>query len=230
MGDDRKICCLVPARAGSKGLPDKNLSKISGRSIVAIAVKLGLDSGHDVAISTDIEDVLTSYAESEVRLRKRPSALCGDDVPMAPVITDAIHTLGLEEHDIILLQPTSPCRTRDQLEACVAQYRKEKATLLLSVTKAPSSVLKYYVKEESLRPISDVNYLFANRQTLPPVYRPNGAFYIFKGRGFLDKEFDTERLALFEMDEATSLDIDNADDLASTRSFVNRILSKLGLN
>lgn len=222
MVKQRKLCCLVPARAGSKGLPHKNLEKIGGYNLVDIAVNLGKGSAQNVAITTDIQDVQISYQDSGILLRHRPDSLSGDNVPMSDVIKDAISALALDDYDIVLLQPTSPLRTSAQLEACIERYYQKAATLLLSVCEAPSSVLKYYIEESDeeggVRSIADAKYLFANRQTLPPVWRPNGAFYIFNASDFLHHEFNTKKLALYEMDEATSLDVDNAGDLANARA------------
>ena len=226
MVKQRKLCCLVPARAGSKGLRHKNLEKIGEYNLVDIAVNLGKACGQDVAISTDIEDVQRAYQDSDILLRHRPDSLSGDNVPMSDVIKDAITALALDDYDIILLQPTSPLRTTAQLESCIGRYYQEAATLLVSVCSAPSSVLKYYIEQSGqdggARPITDAKYLFANRQSLPPVWRPNGAFYIFSARDFLRHEFNTKKLALYEMDEATSLDVDTADDLATARALAGR--------
>lgn len=223
MLSSKKICCLVPARAGSKGLAHKNLSIIEGKSLVDIAVELGLHAGFEVAISTDITIVLKHYQGCEVHLRDRPAPLCGDDAIMQDVIADAITALGLEEHIIILLQPTSPLRTQDQLQCAVAKYHDEHPSLLLSVKETPSSVLKFYVKDDKGRAqaIHDEAYLFANRQALPPVYQPNGAFYIFAGDDFLANGFNTNDICLFEMDAFTSCDIDDASDLEKVRAYVS---------
>ena len=102
---------------------------------------------------------------------------------MESVIIDAIKSYQLEDRDIILLQPTSPFRTLKQIKKCMDLYLNAKCSLLISVTAADPVVLKYFVQEQGVKAISDEKYLFSNRQDLPKVFKPNGAFYIFKGSG-----------------------------------------------
>ena len=80
------------------------------------------------------------------------------------------------------------------------------------------SILKNYVRiEDKILPINATEYLFANRQSLPPVYHPNGAFYVFDAQDFLKERFNPKNIEVFVMDDASSLDIDDSSDLVRAR-------------
>jgi CMP-N-acetylneuraminic acid synthetase len=213
MSQPDNFTCLIPARKGSKGLKLKNLQKVGGFTLIDRAIQLAQSAELPTVLSTDIEDLFEAFTHASVSVRQRPAHLSSDTAPMESVIKDAIENCNLAERDIILLQPTTPFRTTEQLFSCMKQYRETKCSLLLSVTEADPSVLKFYVEQDEVVPINDEKYLFANRQELPKVLKPNGAFYIFRGSSFLANGFDVSKVRTFEMDAASSLDIDNAADL-----------------
>lgn len=217
MSEHGNFTCLIPARKGSKGLKLKNLQKVGGLTLVDRAIELAKSADLTSVLSTDIEDLFGAYSTASVSVRRRPAHLTSDTAQMESVIKDAIENCGLTERDIILLQPTTPFRTTDQLLRCMELYREAKCSLLLSVTEADPSVLKFYVETDEVVAINDEKYLFANRQELPRVLKPNGAFYIFRGSGFLANGFDVSKVRTFEMDATSSLDIDTAADLERAR-------------
>ena len=209
--------CVVPARAGSKGLRNKNTQRISGKTLIERAVDLGLAASLPVILTTDIPNAIPANYQSLVTLRHRPKHLCTDTATMNDVILDVIRHFELKAN-LILLQPTSPFRKIEHLQDAIRRYTDTCPTLLLTAKIADSSVLKHVVQiGENFHPICDAKYMFENRQHLPAVFQPNGAIYIFNASSFVSNGFDVSNLEIIEMDDESSLDIDDLSDLAIAR-------------
>jgi N-acylneuraminate cytidylyltransferase len=203
----------VPARAGSVGVKNKNLRMVNGKSLIQTAVDLGISLNCQVVVTTNIKNPLPKKYESSVKVHRRPEDLCSSEAEMIPVIKNVIDALKIEGV-VVLLQPTSPLRTLKQLKDVLKIYFTLKPTLCLSVTMNDKTILKNLVKlENKFFPISAVDYMFQNRQSLPEVFRPNGAFYVFDAADFSANSFNLENIAVLEMDEITSLDVDTEVDL-----------------
>ena len=100
-------------------------------------------------------------------------------VPMAPVLVHALQQAGVQG-TVVLLQATSPLRTPADIRAAVDLFATGAHGLVMSVTEADRGVLKWGRLEGSrFVPLSSPEHCFANRQSLPPVVRPNGAVYVF---------------------------------------------------
>ncbi|MXQ06415.1 acylneuraminate cytidylyltransferase family protein [Alphaproteobacteria bacterium GH1-50] len=206
---------IVPVRAGSKGLPGKNLRPLAGVPLWQRAVDQAVEAGAArVILSTDIPELLSMEHTAPVTLHPRPEALARDDTPMAPVIADAVEGQGITG-PVVLLQVTSPLRTVDDIRNAVALYGKGDSDLVMSVTEADRGVLKYgLLSDGRFHALSDPSHPFTNRQALPPVYRPNGAVYVFDAEWFLrNGGFATERTAAHVMPPERSHDIDTMEDL-----------------
>jgi CMP-N-acetylneuraminic acid synthetase len=207
---------IVPARAGSKGLPGKNVRLLGGSPLYRRAIDQAREAGlAHIVVTTDLDEILTSDLGDDVKVRRRPPGLCGDDVPMAPVLVDVIDDQGLQCTDVVLLQPTSPLRTAGDISACVELFRRGRFELVMSVCPADASVLKWGTNDDgAFVPLGAPEHTFANRQSLPPVYRPNGAVYVFHG-GWLQerRSLVTDSIGMYVMDDVNSVDVDNFDDL-----------------
>ena len=212
-----KVTAVIPARSGSIGLKDKNLQKINGRSLIQRAVDLALDLNCEVIVTTNIAKPLSAGYEGKVKIHKRRPELCSSNSLMIDVIKDVIRAKNLIG-TIVLLQPTSPLRTVKQLKEILDLYHRKDTTLSLSVSNADNTILKNFVKiNDTFTPINNKDFLFQNRQDLPQVYHPNGAFYVFDASTFILKGFNTESISVYEMDDTTSIDIDTIDDLELAR-------------
>lgn len=205
---------VVPLRAGSKGLPGKNTRLLAGKPLYRHAVDEALAAGaRRVVITTDIAEVLQAPQPHGVILVQRPADLAGDDVPMAPVLVHAIQTAGVQG-TVVLLQATSPLRRSSDIRAALAVFATGAHELVMSVTEADRGVLKWGILDgDRFRPVSDPAYCFSNRQSLPPVVRPNGAVYVVDAAGFVARgSFVTDRIGFIEMSAERSQDIDNLQD------------------
>lgn len=207
---------IVPIRAGSKGLPGKNTQLLNGRPLYQHAVEQGLAAGAErVIISTDIDVVLHADHGPSVVTHERPGPLAGDDTPMDAVLTDVLSVDGLGNTDVVLLQATSPLRTPTDVVDCVELLRRRQHDLVLTAALVDSGPLKYGTRAgTSFEPVRSSAHTFANRQTLPQLYRPNGAVFAFSRRWFLEHgSLAAERIGMIEMPPERSIDIDTAADL-----------------
>lgn len=205
---------IVPLRGGTRGLAGKNTRPLAGRPLYRHAVDLALAAGAGrVLISTDMAEVLGAAHPAGVQVLHRPGDLCADDTPMAPVLLHAIRAARLEG-TLVLLQATSPLREQIDIQAALQRYRSGGFELVMSVTAADRGVLKWgRVDNGTFVPLSLPQHVFANRQSLPPVVKPNGAVYVFDAEAFLARGgFPVEHIGAVEMPPERSHDIDNLAD------------------
>lgn len=205
---------IIPSRLGSKGLPKKNTRVLAGRPLYRHAVELALAAGASrVVVTTDIPDVLSAKLPPGCDALLRPGTLTQDTTPMAPVLAHAIATAGIVG-TVVLLQPTSPLRQVQDVADCLACFASGRHELVISVTEADCGVLKWgRLQGDTFVPLSDPAYCFANRQSLPPVYRPNGAVYVFHADWFMQQQsLVSQRIGVVVMPPERSYDIDTLAD------------------
>ncbi len=205
---------VIPLRAGSKGLPSKNIRPLAGRPLYRHALDLALAAGAArVVITTDMPEVLGASLPAPVSLVRRPAELAGDAVPMAPVLEHALRSADVQG-TVVLLQATSPLRLASDVQAALERFASGAFELVMSVTPADRGVLKWgTLQGHRFEPLSDPAHCFTNRQSLPPVVRPNGAIYVLDAGWFLARgSFVSERIGVLEMPAERSLDIDSLQD------------------
>lgn len=214
---------LIPLRGGSKGLPGKNTRLLAGKPLYRHAVDVALAAGAArVLISTDIPEVLTAALPAGVLALERPAKLCGDDVPMAPVVLHALQTAQVQG-PVVLLQATSPLREPVDVQQALSMLLRGEFDLVMSVTEADRGVLKWGQIQTDGRfvPLSSPEHCFANRQSLPPVYKPNGVVYAMDAQWFVDNQgFVSERIGSVVMPSERSFDIDNLADFERCESLL----------
>jgi N-acylneuraminate cytidylyltransferase len=205
---------VIPLRGGSKGLPGKNTRLLAGKPLYRHAVDLALAAGaHRVIVTTNIPEVLSATLPLGVQTVERPAHLCGDAVPMAPVLVHALQLAGCEGA-VVLLQATSPLRQAVDVHAALDVFGTGRYELVMSVTDADRGVLKWgRMDGDRFLPLSEPAYCFSNRQSLPPVVRPNGAVYVLQAEWFLaGGSFVSDRIGLVHMSAERSQDIDTLAD------------------
>jgi CMP-N-acetylneuraminic acid synthetase len=186
---EARALALVPARAGSKGIPHKNTRLFAGRPLVQYSIEAGLGARcvERTVLSTDSAEI----AELGRRLGAetpflRPAELAGDDSPTLPVM---LHALAwLDEHEgyrpdvVVLLQPTAPLRTARHVEEAVELLRDSGADSVVSVAVVPGHYHPEWqlaVNDGELRTLAGqpLRTLPPRRQILAPTYTRNGAIY-----------------------------------------------------
>jgi CMP-N,N'-diacetyllegionaminic acid synthase len=213
-----KNIAIIPARSGSKRLPDKNIRMLCGKPLLAYSVEAALQSGmfDIVHVSTDSEkyaEIAKSYGADVPFLR---SAENSSDIASSwdtvLEVLDSYSKRGCSFHNIMLLQPTSPLRTYDDIITAFALMDEKKAKAIVSVcqghyhnTLSIGGAMAGFIRNEANR---------KRKQDTDKYYRINGAIYLMNTAYFLDDQ-NIYRDSCFAhiMDKSRSADIDDELDL-----------------
>jgi CMP-N-acetylneuraminic acid synthetase len=211
---------IIPARSGSKGLPQKNIYLLGGKPLYLYSLESAQSAkATKICLSTNIESIVNSSLPPNCIIDRRSEALAGDDTTMAQVLVD-LCTRKVVEGTLVLLQPTSPLRCYDDILKAIEIYNCGEYKLVMSVSKTPSDPLKYgFVCNSRFIPLSNVEYTFQNRQSLPILYRPNGAIYVFDSELIIKYNgFPRENIGVIISTEGSDIDIDCIDDIVSAEN------------
>jgi len=176
---------IIPARAGSKGIPGKNLVPLCGQPLLAWSIEQakrasGVDS---VWVSSDGESILALAAARGARPILRPDAIAGDTASSESAwlhALDAIEAQGEKVDRVVAMQATSPLREPRDISAALEQMRRDGLDSLLSVVEIEDFFM-WRLDERGVP--QSVNYDYRNRQrrqAIPKRYLENGSFYVFK--------------------------------------------------
>ncbi|WP_206810941.1 acylneuraminate cytidylyltransferase family protein [Paradesulfitobacterium ferrireducens] len=232
-----KILGLIPARGGSKGIPRKNVRILGGKPLLAWTVEAAVRSSclDRIILSTDDEEIASVGKQIGCEVPfLRPAELAKDETPGIEPVLHAIKWLkeneDYEPEFIMLLQPTSPFRTSEQIKEAVKLIQTREFLLfdsLVSVVKPDHSPEWMFVEKKDGR-ITPLLYSHQvnRRQELSLTYALNGAMYIARTETLIiEKSFVTERTMAFQMDKITSLDIDTMFDWKIAECFVRNGLA-----
>lgn len=220
MYKNKKILAIIPARGGSKGIPHKNIMKICKKPLIAYSIEAAKESKYIdyILVSTDdtcIKEVSLSYGAKVPFLR--PDEISTDRAKSIDVVLHGIDYL--KEHNenfdyVILIQPTSPLRTSDDIDTAIESVIEANKDSLISVCECSENpILMRTIEKEKLKPVLEFNGDNLRRQELPTFYVFNGAIYINKVDMLQNKkQFVDENTMPFIMDSKKSIDIDNMID------------------
>lgn len=231
MFNNFSVTAVIPARSGSKGIINKNLQTLGGRSLLqrAIDAALRCEFFDRIMVSTDSE----YYAEharqagAEVPFL-RSSDLAGDAVKTASVVEDMLKKVNDECDIILLLQPTSPFRNVDDISSALELLdSRDDADAVISVCEHEEPhpyKLKTLTCQGWLQPFMDSHSRGEDaRQELPKVLRLNGAIYAIKRSVFFkEKTFHPKRSLPLFMPAERSVNIDHPLDLLFARYCMDR--------
>ncbi len=171
---------LIPARGGSKGIPRKNIKLMAGKPLIAWTIEAALRSSllRAVVVSTDDPEIadVAKCAGAQVPFM-RPAELAQDQTPGIDPVLHALEQLP-QFDSVLLLQPTSPLRTTDDIDACLRLALARSASSVVSVSEANTHPYWTYrvSVDQALRQFVEVEPI-ARRQDLPPAFALNGALY-----------------------------------------------------
>lgn len=217
MAERPRIVAVIPARAGSKGIPGKNTRLLRGKPLIQYTMEAAWASGvvDEVVVSSDGSAILALAQRLGATPLVRPAELASDAAPTASAIAHLVEASALRKADIIvLLQPTSPLRRAAHIRAALERYTRD-AVPLVSMDESPYYPDKYLSIDEHGRLTTTVPGAATRpRQALSARFKPNGAIYIFSVAQFRaagDVPIIGSRA--FLMDKIASIDIDAPEDL-----------------
>lgn len=213
-----KKIAIIPARSGSKGLPNKNILMLLDKPLIAYTIEAAIKSNkfEKVIVTTDsleYKEISEKYG-AEVILRGEE--LSNDKATSFMVVEDILKKEKKEKYDyFMLLQPTSPFRNEIHIKESIEDFEKNYQYLdfLVSMTKSSKSadLIKRILEDKTLKSY-DLDYSNYRRQDGKEYY-PNGAIFIGKIEKYLEKKhfFGNKTLAYF-MNKEDSIDIDDRLD------------------
>ena len=218
-----KTIAIIPARAGSKGIPNKNIQLLLGKPLLTWTIEAALQSKslNRVIVSTDSEEIaaMARSAGAEVPFL-RPSSLATDTANSMDVLIHACEWLS--EHEtyhaevIILLQPTSPFRQASDIDAAIELLKEQSANAVISVCSAEihPALTKKQLSDGTLVDYVPSEGESLRRQDLEPAYAVNGAIYAYQREVLLEYRYYLPPGTLgYSMSVERSWDIDTPWDL-----------------
>lgn len=212
---------LIPARAGSKGIPNKNLKPFCGESLVSRAVRQAVEvaeSDDSIFVSTDSEEIASQALLHGIDTPfLRPDHLASDSASTYSVILHVLEEFknrGKEFQNVILLQPTSPLRYASDIIGARKMWNPE-IDMVVSVNLSKSN--PYYnlfeTDKEGFLKISKGKGDYLRRQDAPPVWEYNGAVYVISVKSLLDSPMNKfTKIIPYEMPSSRSIDLDTPAD------------------
>lgn len=220
-----KILCVIAARGGSKGLPNKNIKALGGKPLIAYTIQQARRWGKatDIVCSTDSEKIAKiakRYGAETPFLRSRD--LAGDGVPKLEVIRDALfrcENIYKRVYDIIVdLDITAPIRKVSDLDNCLRLFRKKRPKTLFSVVRSRKNPYFNMVEEKKNGKVALCKTIrkpvFA-RQAAPLVYDMNASIYFYRRDYLADNKNSaviSDNSIVYVMDEISDTDIDSKTD------------------
>jgi CMP-N-acetylneuraminic acid synthetase len=216
------VLFIVPARGGSKRLPGKNLMELQGKPLIRWTLEAAKDSGVSglIVVNSDDDAILAEGKRLGIRILKRPSDLATDTASTFDVL---IHTLellaeeGITPKRLMLLQPTSPLRSAENIREAVQLMDDTNAASVVSVCPCEHSPLWSNVlgADGSMANFLRPELLNKRSQDLPDYYRLNGSIYLAKTDDFVrEKGFFMANSRAYIMTAEQSVDIDNRIDFS----------------
>ncbi len=212
-----KIIAIIPARSGSKGLPNKNIMELCGKPLIAYSVEAALRAEvfEEIMVSTDSEeyaDVAKEYGAEVPFLRSKKNS--SDNASSWDTVYEVIshyHEINREFDAFVLLQPTSPLRDERDIRGAIEEYNEKKANTIVSVCEAEYTPTYMNILPESLSMESFFeDHKWARRQDLPKYYRLNGAIYMSDVKSFMSyRDVYKGRCYAYIMNTTNSIDIDS---------------------
>lgn len=206
-----KTIAIIPARGGSKRLPNKNTKILGDLPLLVYSIKYAIDNSNiidAVYVSTDNEDIKRIAIQYGARVIDRPIELSGD---LEPTVTAVKHSIEVTDNvsNIILLQPTNPFRPKTLLNDAFKVYKDVNADSLFTVSRNHKKLGK--IIDNHFVPF---NYNIGQRsQDLEPLYFENGLLYITKAALIKEEIIFNDKSVPFVVNHKyVEVDIDTQED------------------
>lgn len=212
----RKVLAVIPARGGSKGVPRKNIRQVGGKPLIAWTIAAAKSAVHvdRVILSSDDREIIKVAQRWGCDVPYvRDAGLAGDLTPTIDVVLDALDRCPGYDW-VVLLQPTSPLRTADDIDQAIEMCLRSDAPACVSVCTVEQSPYWMFTLGQGGRLRSLLpGGLATRRQDLSPVFALNGAVYVARADWLRhEKKFITDDTVAYLMPADRSIDIDTESD------------------
>ena len=227
MYKDKTYLAIIPARGGSKRLPNKNILDLAGKPLIAYAIEAAKKSKYidEIIVSSDSDEILEIVKEYNIKTIKRPDYLASDTAKTIDVIKHVIEIMNKKYDYIVLLQPTSPLRNEKHIDEAIELLNIKNANAIVSVCEMDHSPLWSNTLPSNLSMEGFIREEIKNKrsQELEKYYRINGAIYICKTDELLKQNtlFLDKNIFAYIMDRKSSIDIDDEIDFKLAEVLMN---------
>lgn len=222
---------IIPARSGSKGIPDKNITLLKGKPLIAYTIEAAKASGvfDKIMVSTDsveYAEIAEKYGAEVPFLRSVENA--GDTASSWDTVEEVLQkyeAIGKVFDDFCLLQPTSPLRTAEDIQNAYLEFNSKNALAVVSVCECEHSPLWCNTLGDDMG-LKDfiVPQSCSQRQKLKKFYRLNGAIYIVNRKEFMKNQFIyRDGSYAYIMSNEKSVDIDSLLDFKVTETILGGV-------
>lgn len=228
MINGKKVLAVIPARGGSKRLPGKNIKLLSGKPLIAWTIEAAVNSKRvdRVVVSTDAEDIaaVARAFGAEVPCM-RPADLSGDHASTDSAIFHALGSVGEVFDIVVILQPTSPLRTAEDIDNALTRLTDTGAKGVVSVCECEHPPLwsNTLPDDNAMGDFLRPSVLGKRSQDLPQYYRLNGCFYAFDVEAYSLRKgtFYSDDVKAYIMPSERSVDIDTQIDFCFAEALLN---------
>lgn len=208
-----KTIAIIPARGGSKRLPNKNTLLLNGIPLLVHSIQYAQKNAtiiDEVYVSTDDATIKSIALQYGAKVIDRPATISGDLEPTITTLQHVLKTLDFEVKNIVLLQPTNPLRPINLINDCYKAFQENQLDSLFTVSRNHQKLGK--INSNTFVPF---NYEIGQRsQDLDPLYFENGLLYICKANIILKGEIISNTSFPYVMDHIFgTIDIDTQNDL-----------------
>ncbi|HIP55891.1 MAG TPA: acylneuraminate cytidylyltransferase family protein [Arcobacter sp.] len=217
MLNNKTFLAIIPARGGSKRIPNKNLLMLKNKPLIVWSIEAANESKYidNVVVTSDNEKILEISKDTSANVIKRPSELASD---LSTTFDTIKHVLeNVKNYDyVVLLQPTSPLRNYTHINEAIELLDEKHADAIVSVCEMEHSPLWSNTIGEngSMNNFLKDEVLNQRSQDLDTYFRLNGAIYICKVDKLLSEKsfFLKENIFAYKMNRDKSIDIDEVID------------------
>jgi CMP-N-acetylneuraminic acid synthetase len=207
-----KNIAIIPARGGSKRIPEKNIQFFGRLPLLVHSIQYALSNSEiidAVYVSTDDSTIKSIALANGAKVIDRPATISGDLEPTVSALKHVLESIEDDVESVILLQPTNPLRPQNLLKEAFEIYKQKKCDSLFTVSRNHQKFGK--IAENKFQPF---NYSVGQRsQDLEPLFFENGLLYITKASLIFDDIIISENSFPFEVNHIfANVDIDTPED------------------
>ena len=218
-----KTIAIIPARGGSKRLPNKNILLLDGIPLIAHSIMYAQKNSpiiDAIFVSSDDKKIKELALQFGAKFIDRPVELAGDSQPTVSALKHCLEIINDDEiENVILLQPTNPLRPESLMQKAFETYQKNNCDSLFTVTENHYKFGK--IINDKFEPF---NYEIGQRsQDLEPLYFENGLLYISKAKAILNDEIITKNAFPYVVNNSfANVDIDTQEDFDYAEYLLNK--------
>ncbi len=227
------MLCIIPARGGSKGIPDKNIIDINGYPLIFYTIKPALEAQTEglidkVIVSTDSQKIadIANKLGAEIPFL-RPENISGDKAKSVDLIKHALdfyNSQNKKYKNVILLQPTSPLRDFNDLKNCINLYNNSQNDSLITAYEEEyiNDLVMYKVglDGKTSEPLNNKHNKVIRRQDHGSTYVRNGCIYISDSELINNGYVIGEKPLMYIMPKSKSINLDSMEDLNIFRNIL----------